>query len=242
VPTFELLEDRRLLTAGLFIQGTTLLSPCGNPLPGALVQLFAANDLVHPLGQVVTGADAKYEFSDSNVTGGLNAGIPYKIVQTPPDGYANAGVQVKSQVDAAEAVDARTIQVTLADPASIRMNYSFSSITSGAFGQNLYAVFVPRYGCEPGYVYAGQLPVTVTSSLGAQSFSTFCVDLFHDLTNADGQVYAMKPMSTSQATNGNTPPQSVLHAGEIAYLYNHYASAGLDARSSAALQMAIWKL
>jgi hypothetical protein len=241
-PTFELLEDRFLPATGLFLQGV-VYDQNNNPLAGATVQLFAASDTLHtnPLGTVVTNSTGTFEFSSANATG-LVAGSSYQIVDTPPAGLQPNGDSILTEVDTAFQVNNHTIQVTLA-PAQPQISVGFFGSLVGTEGQSVTVSF--SEGGNPilqnATGYAGLYPVTANG----QSFNALCIDLFHDLTFNSTNTFTVTPQSTSQATNGNNTgigTTTPFNVGAIAYLFNTYSTAGLNASQLASLQLAVWKL
>jgi uncharacterized repeat protein (TIGR01451 family) len=248
----EWLEDRQAPATGLFLQGTVFNDVNNNqqfdqgdsPLANAMVQLFLASDLVHPLATVLTGADGGFEFNTTNVPG-LAANTAYDIVETPPSGFVNSALQILSEIDSASPIDSRTIQVTLADPSSLQVSFDPTAGDLGP-GQNVTITFAPT---GTNTFFAGLLTLHVSSSLGTQTFNSLCVDLFHDLQFAPN-TYTVTPESTLQATNGDSSTGlnngNAYHAGQIAYLFNHYVASpnapALSAEQYAGLQLAVWKL
>jgi uncharacterized repeat protein (TIGR01451 family) len=88
-----------------------------------------------------------------------------------------------------------------------------------------------------GEVFAGQFKVHVdqssapsSPSAAAPQFISLCADLFGDIHQPD--IYPVVPESTSV----------LLHGGEVAYLYNHFANSVSDNDHASALQIAIWEL
>jgi hypothetical protein len=168
-PTVEALEDRTLLTAGAFLEGTVFLDTnhngvldAGEPYQqGATVSLYnqAGTTL---LATTTTDAKGAYLFSDSNVPGGLNAGT-YRLVETPPAGFFNQGAQALSQLDPATVLGSNTIQVTITDPSNLFLNFNSSTF----FGRNAWDFLQETLSSTTDSETAGQFPVTL-DAFGAQ--------------------------------------------------------------------------
>jgi hypothetical protein len=125
----ELLEDRTLLTAGAFLQGSAWVDANANHvldsneayLPGATINLNQGATL---LATTTTDSHGAYLFNDTNVSGGLNFGTSYTLVETPPPGYSLNGTQILSQINTASPGNANTIQVTIADPSNLYLTFN----------------------------------------------------------------------------------------------------------------------
>jgi hypothetical protein len=243
VPSVELLEERALLTAGAFLQGTAfidanqnnVLDPGEAYLPNATVRLYAGPGFATQVGQTTTDANGGYLFDDSNVTGGLNPGT-YRLVETPPAGYTNQGVQILSDLDPASAVDARTIQVTVVDPSNLSITFDSNAFFARNKWDYIDFIFNPNNVNPPPHQQStiGQFPVTVngTGLAPAPQFLSLCWDLAHSLTDGVNN-FPVLP------TSGQSSPAN---AGEIAYLFNHYGTQDLSKQDAAGLQVAIWEL
>ena len=219
----EPLEQRTLLAAGLFLQGTAFLDAKNDQMldagdtyvPGATIQLFDSNMTL--LAKETTGANGAYLFEDG--TKGENGPLTltpgtYYLQEVPPSGFANNGVQSLSPLYAASAVDASTIQVTLVDPSQLTATFDVQ-------GPNLpLAVTTPTHPLNG--VYTGQFEMQANLLDGSVvPFNSFCVQTGPSIS--PGDTFAVLPEPSSMAT---TQPGTVLptNAGQIAYLYNHYGT------------------
>ena len=138
----EPLENRCLLSAGCFLQGTAFVDSSGTGLltqkdtylPGATVTLYQGNGTGTLLATTTTNSNGQYLFNDSNVlssygSSGLNPGA-YTLVETPPLGYANSTIvpstsQVLSQLNPATYSSPSTVQVDLVNP-SVYIGYDLN--------------------------------------------------------------------------------------------------------------------
>jgi hypothetical protein len=232
-PSVELLEDRCLLAAG-FVQGLAfvdsngngLLDPGESHLAGATVSLYSG-DGSNLLATTTTNAAGYFVFNQ------LAPGN-YRIVETPPTGYANSGSQAISQIDTATVLDKNTIAVSVVDP--IQLTVTFNAATF--FGRHKWELYTYQFFGHEQENSVGQYPLVVT---GPNGFNTtylgLCADLFHsflDDVNRFG-VFA----SLSPDPNG---PGSPHNWGQIGYLYNHFGLSDLSKVDAAGLQIAIWEL
>src|SRR5262249_52812095 len=82
------------------------------PIAGATVQLFKS-DGTTLLGTTTTDANGSYLFDSANVAGGQLLPGVYDVLETPPAGYLNEGIQTTSAFDASTVVNQGLVQVTL---------------------------------------------------------------------------------------------------------------------------------
>jgi fibro-slime domain-containing protein/RHS repeat-associated protein len=230
-PRLQPLEERQMLAAGLFLQGTSYVDldadghlDVSEPyLPGATVSLFAADGRTL-LGQDVTDAFGAYRFDDSNVLGGNLQSGTYRLGQTPPDRYTSIGAQAHSTLNPATVLAADTIEVTLRDPAGLSL-----SLNSSGAGQ---AATLTVQGSNR-TSFAGQLYITASSgAVPSTSFQSHCVDILHHVGWGDNFQVMPRPAETGLGT----------HGGRMAYLYNHYGTVALSEVQAAGLQLALWEL
>ncbi len=250
-PTMDTFEARQLLTAvSPVLQGTIFndansngaLDTSETPLAGARVNIYAANSTVS-LGQVTTGSDGNYLFTNSNVTGGLTPGTTYTLVESAA-GYSNTGAQALSQIDPATVTAPNAIQVTVVDPNNVTANYAAPTIyPGGMYGYN--QIYYTQGGNSES-INVAQLNYTLSGdkNVVTTSFPTFCVGINDRLVR--GTSYQPQVDPTGALLNG----------GQVAYLYNHYGLTtlpnsmplpasiqSLSTRDVAAgLQLAIWEL
>jgi hypothetical protein len=215
IPACESLEDRTLLAAGAFLQGTAFidanqdgkLDPGDPHLPGVTISLYQGTT-VSPatlLATTVTDANGNYLFSDANVpmsfgSPGLNPGT-YSLVETPPTGFVNDATQVLSQLNPATSVNASTIQVTLLDPANIFISFNSTEF----FQRGAWDFLQQTLNGVTHKESAGQLPVTpvnpadltlVTSSAGVTNKSDVVT-----LSNTAGLAVGDAVLVTDGVTN-----------------------------------------
>jgi protocatechuate 3,4-dioxygenase beta subunit len=213
-----------------FLQGTAFVDTNGdgvlnagdNVLAGATITLEDASG--NPLATTTTDSNGNYFF------GNLNPGN-YQLVETLPAGSPdyNAGTQILSQLNPASGVNARTIQVTVANPNNI--DATFDNVTASEIetvGLNNPPTAVTAY--------VGQYSLTLSGSAGTQTpYQTFCIDMTHEVSF--GNTYPVLP------SNLPASPGLPANAGEIGYLYNQFGLAALSSPTQAAgLQLAIWAL
>lgn len=232
-PAVEQLEERQLLATG-FLQGVAFVSsngstqygPGDSPLPGALIQVFTQNGS-QLVAQTTTTANGSYLIT------GLNPGT-YRLVETPPSGYANTGVQTNlSPIDPATAVSDSTIQVTVVDPSQLTATFNANQF----FALNQWEAISFTFFGSTKQISIGQLPVTVNGSGISAALLTFCVDLFNDLTAAPANnVFGVLPSPTPTGQN-QTP-----NWGQIGYLYSQYGTTNLSMVDAVGLQLAIYEL
>ncbi|MCX5676950.1 MAG: SpaA isopeptide-forming pilin-related protein [Planctomycetota bacterium] len=234
-PLMEALEPRLLLSNG-FLQGTAFLDTNQNNqldageayLAGAQVQLYN-EDGTSLIGQTTTDAQGAYCFD------GLTPGA-YRLVETPPSGYVNRGVQVLSQVNPASALDLRTIQVTVADPSTLTVSLDIDDF----FVRNRYETVQVGFLDQVLSGSMGQIPCLVSGPGVSSSYLTLCSDPESSLD------YGINIFSANALA---APPAPALsqNVGRIGYLFNHYgmtdlSMTGLSKVDGAALQAAIWEL
>ena len=247
-PLVEAIERRQLLAANLgYIQGTVFndllndhaLDATDPRLAGATINLVAA-----PSGPTIatTLTDANGFYSFSNVAPG-----DYLVQETAPAGFVSTGSQVLSQLNPASATpgSTRSISVKVVDPNSV---YA----TTGGFPTSpsrFEGLAMSINGVDD---TAGQVVDTFKVSLGSTSggtdlnsgYYTYCADNLHSL-DFTSDVYKALPSPGSTIAKvlpPGTAKVSPQHAGQIGYLYNHYAIGQLDRTHAAALQVAIWEL
>jgi len=239
-PALEAMEDRRLMTAGAgFLTGTVFLDsaatgaldPADAYVAGATVQLYRAGAST-PLATQLSGANGQYLFT------GLAAG-KYQLKEVPPAGYRATAAQTLSQLNPASAAGADAINVTVADPSKVFVNYG--GIASGTYAEATLTIDGQASGNT-----IGTQQDTLGTSAGATDlnagFLTYCVNDLQNLSNiTGGDQYQVTPRPSS-ALNNNGATISADHAGRIAYLFNHYGTATLSNVQGAGLQLAIWEL
>lgn len=226
------LEPRQLMATG-FLQGTVFgdvnanntLDPTELPIAGAVVDLYDATGTIR-YGTRTTLADGYYVFD------GLAAG-DYKLVETPPVGYANVGKQALSPINPVLAGGTTaSINVRVTDPSRFQ-TVTFNSADEFALP---FSVVTHTFEGNTTGSSAGQLPIVVSGpSFTSPKFVSFCLDLRNDLYNGNN-------IFTVQA--GEMPPtlDGTSHAGQIAYLYNHFTPFATTKIKSVGLQLAIWEL
>jgi hypothetical protein len=219
-PVIEVLEDRWLLSAGAFLQGTAFidanqdhtLDPGDPYLSGAIVSLYQGTT-VSPatlLAAATTDANGAYLFDDANVptsfgNPGLNPGT-YTLVQTPPPGFVNDATQVLSQLNPATAVDASTIQVTLLDPSQIFISFNSKEF----FNRNAWDFLQQTLNGVTHKQSAGQLPVTPVNAndLTLQSSNAGVTNKSAVVTLSDTS--GLSVGETVKITDGTTTLYSVI--------------------------------
>jgi regulation of enolase protein 1 (concanavalin A-like superfamily) len=238
VPRLEGFEPRLLLASNPgFLQGVVFVDgnqnnvlDVGEPgLPGATVQLLDGSG--NPVGSQATGADGSFLFT--NLAPGR-----YQLVETPPSGYINQGVQTTlSPLDTVLSTTKNSITVQVADPGQWVVsanNNQFFALHPLPLAFQLSTDNGAHYSTEPTYI--GPIPITVAG----QSFTSYCTDVIDSLDNTGTDVFPVlgEPGTQSQLNAfGN--------AGRIGYLFNHFANdpaVQSNAVQAQGLQMAIWKL
>ncbi len=229
---------------GAFLQGSVFIDRNANgmfdageiPLSGALVQVFSADGSTL-LGQMTTGASGSYLFNDdSNLSSGnkLVPGSTYKIVQTPPTGYANGSTPFNQGVYSVLNNDSRSYLVQTLDPklnSATPLSLTFTSLPGGAL-----TAYINLNGSTINE-YLTQLLVQASGGglSSPRDFVSFCVDQPH--TVGVGSNYPVLPVGVTSTLDGLQG-----QAGRIAYIYNHYGQALLDPVHGAGLQLAILEL
>ena len=119
--------------------------------------------------------------------GGLNPGT-YRVVESPPTGYANEDVQIlpqptlvpNQQLNPAVRLDSKTIEVTVIDPSHLTV-----TLDNGAFSRNKWVYADYNFFGSSQTNSIGQFPLKVTTpdqpSFSA-TFLSLCDDLGHDLS------------------------------------------------------------
>ena len=240
----EPLENRQLLTAGVFLQGTAFAGSAY--LPGATVKLFDSTGTTL-LGTATTDASGQYLFDDAhNVTSGNLQPGTYILKETPPAAYALTGAHYLADVDSASVDASYAITVTIGDPnlPTWMATFNYSEFNSLNHGENVASSIYSH-----SEVGAGQVPIRLSPPLpSSQQLLTYCTDLFDDFSATNNQTY---PVLAGTAPAGPVP---TYHAGEIAYLYNHYGKEAFPSTTTigsqsvtgidqyAGLALAIWEL
>ena len=232
-----------------FLQGTVYddagrdghLDASDPPLAGATVSLYA-DGATSPLATTTTDAYGGYVFDANDVPGGLRPGDTYRLVETPPAGYASTSAQASSDVDRASVAAANTILATVVDPGSLTASFA-EPVTYGS----------PPYDC-----------IGITSN--GTSLNAFTTQL-HIVLASEGVTLPSSPATSLCVGAGdelafNTPfavaldgQSSLPNGGEVAYLYNHFGAVlpatdelpnsirSFSPRNiEAGVQIAIWEL
>jgi hypothetical protein len=235
----EPLEQRALLTAGLFLQGTAFVDNNANGVldyavdhadtykVGTTIQL-RSGDGSQLLATTTTDSHGAYLFDDSNVSGGLTPGS-YRLVEIPPAGFVNEGVQIVSSLYQAQASGPNSIQVTL--PSVSNLTVKFAS--RGPYLD--IDITSPRWTDA---IYAEQFNIQANLPTGQVQFRSFCLDPGPDIVPGDSWAPLPRPSSTASQIDAVLPQ----NAGQIAYLYNHHGLTPLSNLGAAGLQIAIWEL
>jgi hypothetical protein len=112
---FEACEERTLLAANLFLQGTAFIDMNGNNVldyqagnpdqykVGATIELLRGNTLI---GQAITDVNGRYIFDDTHNLFPGEQMLPgtYRLREIPPPIYTTNAVEIKSQLSNAVAV------------------------------------------------------------------------------------------------------------------------------------------
>ncbi len=212
-----------------------MLEPNELYLSGATIDLYSGTSVANRVfvASTITNAQGQYLFN------GLSPGA-YQLVETPPTGYANSGVQTNlSEVNQpVVAIDPQTIQVTVVDPTSLTASVNGSAFLSN--GNNWIGVrFNYTGGSQATAVGEFQASLS-TPSLPDYTglFPTLCVEVGLPGLNNGPNSYGVLPGALPTAQYA-----SAANAGEIGYLYNTYAlSPSLSRDDAAGLQLAIWQL
>ena len=250
--SFEALEQRELMTAGVFLQGTAFVDNANNGmltkgdqrLPGVQVQLIDSSN--HLVGTATTDANGQYLFDDThNVTSGNLQPGTYTLQEVMPTGYVSSSVQVESQLNPGFQLSPSTAQVTVVDPTNLQATFDANQY----FSQNLWELTNPDPNAssstpgqgnnltlngQPPNGTAGQFPLSIN---GGPTFQSLCTDLTQTLDNG---------VNTFQVIPSETPISDSLttyNAGRIAYLYNHYGTTPLaNADQAMGLAVAVYAL
>ena len=229
----EQCEERTLLSGLGFLQGVVFqdvslngqLGGSNTPLAGAKVTLFNATN-TQVGSPVTTGSDGSYLFT------GLTPGT-YKLVETPPSGFANETTQTNSPLNPVQSTTSNSITVNVLDPTQLSVTFNSADEFALPYGGVSFDYFN-----NPDVSSIGQLPITVngTGLTSPAQFDTYCVDLNDDLNVGVNTFKVIGAPAAGSAVDANG------HAGEIGYLFNHYANASLTPAQAQGLQIAIWKL
>jgi hypothetical protein len=191
----------------------------GEQIAGAAISLYAADtttaNLYHAatsqppvtpstvLASVITGADGYYLFNDASIAtnpalapGQVLQPGHYQLVETPPLGYFNNGVDVRSVVTPGTGVSASTIQVTLENPA--RLLDHLDSMGAGAMDH-------PTLDGADKSGFTGQLNIHLTDSPPPETFTSpvfpsLCMDISQ--TAGVGTQFPVVPISTTRIGAG----------------------------------------
>ncbi|MEQ9409859.1 MAG: SdrD B-like domain-containing protein, partial [Fuerstiella sp.] len=242
----ESLEQRTLLTAELFLQGSSFVDANGNnefdggdvPKVGATIELYNS-DGTSLLATTTTDANGGYVFDQTNFPG-LVPGT-YQITEIPTAGFVNSGVEILSDLNPATGLSSDTVQVTLVDPTDLQVTVDSNDF----FGLNRFEVTSTTFFAVTSVNSIGQFPASIDGA-GLTSpidFYTYCVDLYNQFGNGS-QTYDVE---TNPTTTG---PNSTPNTGRISYLYNHYGrslvsgsfTGNTPSVEAAGLQMAIYEL
>lgn len=256
-PTVEQLETRDV--PALFLQGQVYFDANANGtfdigeagLDGAKVSLFAAGNIATPIAEQIVGVDGGYRFVD------LAEGN-YRLVQMPPDGYANLNADVSRwSLGGATAIQPKTIDVQLNassyqlalignDNANIPNTPGRSAGTYLPIVTTLAPPFTNTFpgNPQPYWHLGGQIGLALSgTNLSSTPFVSYCLDLGHSL-GTSATVNPLPGYFNNLPSNVTFP--GVEQAGRIAYLYNHYGAAGFTGAGAdvkaAALQIALWEL
>ena len=236
----EHLESRNLLTGG-FLQGTAFVDTNQNNVldSGDQFKVGATINLRDQAGAFIrsttTDTNGQYRFDNLSPA-------TYRIEEIPTDGYVNHGTQILSQINPtgspAVQISPSTIQATVVDPNSVYVNYL-------GFDPSLFEVLNITVGSYTSDYSVGVLFAQLGTAPGlsnlSNTFTTFCIDLYHDLSFEGGENFKVLPVpaSTSLPFNG----------GQVSYLYNHFGRNRLDLNgapmtsiTSAGFQVAVWEL
>lgn len=246
----EPLEDRRLLTASGFLQGTAFVDANSNQildqgdtyLPNATVELRTADSNNALLNSTTTDSNGYFRFDQFADGTPLTPGT-YRLTEIPASGYVNEAVQVLNspifinpQNQTVQSVD-----VTVVDPSSISLTPLGSLptvIPAALVGSNQSR---PLFYGSTRSLFVGQLEfkITTTANPTGSVLDTFC-------GNPD-ELLAVNHQYNVNAQTTNAPASNW---GRIAYLYNHYGSTAIPSDNppnfrslqAQALQLAIWEL
>jgi len=235
-PRIEICERRVLLASSGFLQGVVSLNGTSQGLPGAIIQLYELNSPSIPIQTTTTDANGVYLFQN------LPSGS-YRITETPPAGYISDTSQPNSPLTPILGQTTSSIDVQLSDPSKLQLSY----LTHNK--EILTLSNVPPLP-DP-LLLVGQMNISVNEpdiNYTTPLFPSFCVDLNRDISTGQTNLpYSMEPLSQGLANDPKVNnPQN---AGEIAYLYNKFASTWstnpndyVPVAEAAGFQLAIWEL
>jgi uncharacterized repeat protein (TIGR01451 family) len=257
----EKAEDRLLLssTPTGFLTGTVFADnngtgaldytpPPDKYLSGVTVNLYQVASFSSPLPPspfqtTTTDANGQYLFS------GLAPGM-YVIQEVTPAGSTQETPQILSQLNQASVGSNNTIDVTLADPSSVFVNYNgFNNVDST--DPIVVKVSVDGFSTvdgSPNENAIGEMNASLGTAPGNTDLNpgyiTYCADDLHSVSFDGGEKFQVLPQPVTSITNdtSGTTTISADHAGRIAYLFNHYDGASLNSIQAGALQLAIWEL
>ncbi len=237
-PTFQILEDREVLAAGL-LQGFAFVDSVTNPNnrfdAGELAKEGATIELQRPatgggwetIQTRTTGANGYYRFDN------LDAGA-YRLVETAA-GYQVQGLELNATASSAAAVNG-TVEVTIpAAPVTIARQFPALPGANARFSLEGGPFNVTTSGTD---IPINQFQVSINNG---PLVYTLCGDLFH------------ASPATFQAVTSNTPysppaPYSPvvtddMNLARIGYLQSRYGTQLVTPPTEAAgMQLAIWEL
>lgn len=244
-PRVETCEERALLSSStlgfltgiVYVDGSGSAAATASPLDASKVRV---KDAQVTLTSVSTGKVVATSYTDENGQYFFDNLTPgsYVVTEVPPDGYASAGSRANSQLNPVSATTANSITVTVVDPGSVYVNYNGVGPS-----YQVVNVSVNQGDVQPNSV--GQLKVGLGTSAGTTdlnpSYLTLCVDDLNAVSFGGVDNFQAIPTPVTSLTNGSTRI-STAHAGQIAYLFNHYGQSNLGSNDSGALQLAVWEL
>ena len=205
------------------LNGNNQFDTTDTPIPGATVQLFKS-DGTTLLGTTTTNSSGSYLFTKSNVAGGQLLPGVYDILETPPAGYLNEGVQSTSAFDPSTVLSSGMVQVTLPNLSNATLN--LVSAGTGEYGT------VTGAG-SPIAAFIGLLNLKLyESGVLSASFEADCVALLEGVSYGNTFYVTPQPATTGLIYNG----------GQIGWLIDHFGAATLTNDQAAGLQLAIWEL
>ena len=220
--------------AGLtFLQGTSYVDSNANGAldasdavkPGATIELYKVENNVPTLVDTeVTNAEGYYLFNNVESPG------VYRIVEVPQGGFTNQAAFGYSEVDEVTVLNASTIEVNLMDPESLVLTFNsidFVSLNERArFRQDVLNLGIRT-------TQMGQYPITLDgtdvegSPFTTDLFPSYCWDPYHDIQLAAPPGNITNEFEVTGSLSPTFPLGASTNAGQIGYLYNHFA-AGKD--------------